>query len=278
MKKLLLNFYSIALAVFFSTTLFAQTAGTLTFSFTPVAKSPDYEPGTSKNYLAVWIQDNTGKFIKTKYATNKNVKESDHIPTWAKISSNGTNTNCTSTLCNIFDATTGATQTTFAKKTIVWDGKNVSGAANGTTVADGVITVKIEETWNHGTTGTAVKTYTFTKGANPDHQMPADDANFTGVMLDWVPLSGVGVNEINTENIRIAVSPNPSNGIFNVDFSSASNIKIINMLGVVIHEEKVDNAGAGTRSIDLSSFTNGIYFVNVQSGDASSNLKAILNK
>jgi hypothetical protein len=275
MKKQLLPLFAISLAICLSVNVFAQTAGTLTFSFTPITKSPGYS-GT-KNYLAVWIEDNTGKFVKTKLTSNKGL-QTDHMPTWCKSSSAGATTNCTSTLCNTTDATTGATQASFVAHTVIWDGKNVSGAANGIIVSDGVITVKIEETWNHGGTGTAVKTYTFTKGPNPDHQMPANDADFTSVMLDWVPLSGVGVNEINAENLRVAISPNPTNGIFNIDFSSASNIKIINMLGVVIHEEKVDKAGAGTKSFDLSSFTNGIYFVNVRSGDASSNFKVILNK
>ena len=44
--------------------LMAQTNGSMTFTFTQVAKSPCYQ-GT-KNVMAVWIQDNTGKFIKTK--------------------------------------------------------------------------------------------------------------------------------------------------------------------------------------------------------------------
>jgi len=274
MKKLLLDLSSIILAVFFSASVFAQTAGTLTVTFTPVAHSPGYS-GT-KNYLAVWIQDNTAKFVKTKLTSNKG-QQTDHLPTWCKSASAGATTNCTSTLCNTTDATTGATQANFVVHTVIWDGKNVSGTANGTTVADGVITVKIEETWNHGTTGTAVKTYTFTKGPNPDHQMPANDANFTGVMLDWKPASGTGVIDISA-NSGISIYPNPSTGIFNVDFMEATNIKVVNTLGIVVYDEKVEQSGNGTKSIDLSNFANGIYMINVLNGDVSSNHKVILNK
>ena len=247
----------------------AQTPGTLSFTFTPVTKSPGYS-GT-KNYLAVWIQDNTGKFIKTKYATNKGA-EADHLPTWAKISSNNATTNCTSASCNVVDATTSATLGSFTKKTMVWDGKNVSG----TTVADGVITVKIEECWNHG--GSATKTYTFTKGPNPDHQMPADDANFTGAMLDWLPTSTVNVDEVASVNPVINVYPNPTEGIFNVEFKNAQNIKVINSLGVVVYDEKVEQLTEGIKHIDLSHFSNGVYFINVSNGINSSNHKVLLNK
>lgn len=274
MKKRLRILSGIFLAVCLSVSAFAQTAGTLTFSFTPAAKSPGYE-GT-KNYLAVWIQTNTGAFVKAKlrYAS----KEVDHLPTYA-VNSGGTAGNCTATACNKTDATTGATLASFTAKKITWDGKNVNGTANGTTVADGVYKITIEECWNHGTTGTVVKSYTFTKGPNPDHQTPASDANFSGVVIDWLPASTTGIDETNSENPEIAVYPNPStNGIFNVDFNKASDIKIINTLGIVVYNEKVDQAGSGTRSIDLSNFANGIYMINVIDGNASSNYKVILNK
>ena len=70
MKKLLLT-TSIALGLFFSVNLSAQTAGTLTFTFTEVAKatSATYN-GNAQHVLAAWIQNTTGTgtgtFVKTK--------------------------------------------------------------------------------------------------------------------------------------------------------------------------------------------------------------------
>jgi hypothetical protein len=273
MKKSLLSLSGITLAVLLSANVFAQTAGTLTFSFTPVSHTPGYS-GT-KNYLAVWIQDNSGKFIRTKLATSKG-SESDHLPTWAKSASGGATTNCTSASCNTVDATTSATMASFAAKKIIWDGKT-GPIATATVVPDGVYKVTIEETWNHGTTGTAVKTYTFTKGTNPDHQMPANDANFTGVMLDWVPVSTTGVEDISAD-AAISVYPNPSNGLINIEFTKASSIRIINTLGTIVYDEKTGQDGYGTKSIDLSNFSNGVYIISIFNGEVQSNRKVMVNK
>ena len=273
MKKLLLNFAGIALTISLSTNLFAQTPGTLTFTFTPVSHS-GYS-GT-KNVLAVWIQTGTGGFVKTKlrYAGGGT---SDHLPTWA-VNSGGSAGNCLATACNKIDATTGATLSSFTTKTITWDGKNTNTVpANETTVADGTYKVTIQETWNHGTSGTVTTSYTFTKGPAPDHQTPANDANFTNIVLDWLPASTTSVESI-SENPEINVYPNPTNGIFNVAFSKASTIRVINILGVVVFEEKVEQSSAGTKSIDLTNFANGIYLINVSNDKRASNFRIILRK
>lgn len=183
MKKSLLDLAGTALAICFSVSVFAQTPGTLTCKFTPVAHSPCYS-GT-KSVMAVWIQTSAGGFVKSKLR-NVGSGTKDHLPSWA-VNSGGTAGNATAAACNITDATTGATLSSFTAKTITWDGKNVAGTANGTTVADGVYKVTIQETWNHGTASTVLVSYTFTKGPAPDHQAPPNDANFTNVTLDWIP-------------------------------------------------------------------------------------------
>lgn len=189
-KNILQNLAGIALSILFSANLLAQTAGTFTFSFTPVTMSPGYS-GT-KNVLAVWIQTSAGAFVKTKlrYAGGGT---SDHLPTWS-VNAGGTSGNCLATACNVTDATTGATLSSFTAKAVVWDGKNVSGTVNGTLVADGAYQITIQETWNHGTGGTVTTSFPFTKGPNPDHQTPANTANFTNIKLDWVPTSSSTLN------------------------------------------------------------------------------------
>lgn len=269
--RLTLPFIS-ALFVFFSADLSAQTAGTLTFSYTPVAHSPGYS-GT-RNTLAVWIQTNAGGFVKTKLRYAGGIT-SDHLPTWA-VNAGGPSTNCLSSSCNVTDATTGATLTTFAAKTFTWDGKGVNGTSNGTTVADGVYKVTIEECWNHGSTGITTRSYTFTKGPNADHQMPANNADFTGVMLDWVPSTN-GVENV-SEASEVRIYPNPSSdGIYHVDFGKASNVKVVNTLGMLVYNEKVE-PGAETKTVDLTNLSNGIYFIYVADGDKISKQKVVLNK
>ncbi len=274
MKRKLLKSACVLLLCCVSGSMFAQTSGTLTFSFTPTSHT-GYQ-GT-KNALAVWIQTSSGGFVKTKlrYAGAGN-GTSDHLPTWA-VNSGGTASNCMATACNKTDATTGATLTSFAAKTITWDGKNVSGTTNGTTVADGVYKVTIESTWNHGATGTTVVSYSFTKGPTAVHLTPAGDANFSNIKLDWVPASPNALEE-NTADQGISVYPNPTTGLFNVDYKQADVISVINVLGTVIAQEKINSLDAGTKSMDLSNFANGIYWINVSNKQGAWNYKIILNK
>lgn len=285
MKKSLLHLSGLALAMTVSANLFAQTAtpGTLTFTYTEVAKTPTYN-GTPQHSLAIWIQDGTGKFVKTKQVSCCMGSTLDHLPSYAIAASCGVYPGTTIKVpndkaCNKVDATSSATITTWqSNKVVTWDGKNTNGTANGTTVADGTYKVTIESCWNHGGTGTGiiVKSYTFTKGPNADHQTPADDAYFKGMKLDWVP-AGVGIDEA-TETQNINVYPNPTTGIFNVDFNKASKITVVNALGLVVYDQKVEETAAGTKSIDLSNFANGVYFIHVFNGDQSSPFKVILNQ
>lgn len=272
MKKLLFIIAGSTFIGCLSASIFAQTPGVLTFTFTPT--SHNGYSGT-KNVLAVWIQTSSGGFVKTKIRRVGNGTK-DHLPTWS-VNAGGSAGNAMSSSCNMTDASTGATLSSFTTKTITWDGKNVNGTSNGTVVTDAVYKVTIQETWDHGGSGTVLKSYTFTKGPNADHQTPANDANFTNITLDWVPSTNTGVESI-SENPGIAVYPNPTNGIFNVDYTKASNIKVINTLGAIVFEEKVEAFTSGSKSIDLTNLANGIYFIIVSNSNGTSNHKLILNK
>ena len=81
MKKLLLKITTIVVAVFIASNVSAQTPGTLTFTFTEIAKTPTYN-GNSQHVIAVWVQTSVGAFIKTKLRYAGGVT-ADHLPTWA---------------------------------------------------------------------------------------------------------------------------------------------------------------------------------------------------
>jgi len=267
----------------FSISLSAQTAGTLTLTYNqPVPTNP--APSYASSVLAVWIEDNAGTFIKTKMRfVGSGTK--DHLPTWA-VKSGGVASNATGLACNITDATTGATRkatttpTAFGSKTVVWDGKNVSGSVNGTTVADGIYKIWIESTWvdsgsnNHN----EIISFPFTKGPASVHLTPAGDAYINTITLDWVA-SGLGLENV-SEKTKVVVYPNPSNGVFYIDFKNEiNNIKVVNMLGQVVYDEKVAVTAAGTvKNIDLSNFENGIYIVNVSNNEGSSSYEVVLDK
>jgi hypothetical protein len=253
----------------------SQTAGSLTFSFTPVAPAVGTTYSGTRNALAVWIESSTGAFIKTKlrYAGPGN-GTSDHLPTWA-VKSGGTAANCVAAACNIVDATTGATLANYAAKTVIWDGKNVTAAVNGTIVPDGVYKVWIEESWNHGATGTIVTSFTFTKGAAADVQTPADQARFTGISLNWSP-APVGLETVETSNVSIF--PNPSAGIFHINYLKATNVSIVDASGKVIDQIAVDTTNAQGMSVDLSALNAGTYFISVFDGISYSSHEVVLTK
>ena len=270
MKKRLLQISSVVAAIFISASAMAQTAGTLTFSFTTTSHS-GYQ-GT-KNALAIWIQTGTGSFVKTyfRYAGAGGGTQ-DHLPTYA-VNSGGTSSNCLSTSCNKVGATTGATLPGATTKTFTWDGKD----ANGNLVADGTYKITIEQTWNHGTSGTVVKSYSFTKGPSPVVQNPTADANFTGVSLSWQPTSFAGIDE-NIISSDVKIHPNPSsNGIFTVEFLKAEKVEVMNISGEIILSEEV-KIGEVSKLINLSAFENGVYFICVKNANELSKQKVVLEK
>jgi hypothetical protein len=274
MKKSLLKLSGIVVAICISTSSFAQTTGTLTFNFTEVSKanSATYQ-SQGKHVLAVWIQSNSGTFTKTRLR-NAGGNTSDHLPVWA-VNSGGSASNCLSTNCNKVGATTGASLSSFGAHNFTWDGTDAT-AVVGANVPDGVYKVTIEETWNHGTSGTAVRSFTFTKGPNSDVQTPTTDANFSNISLSWNPAAS-GVEE-NTVNTRVKIYPNPSaDGIFIVEFAKANEISVIDAAGNTIFQSTVD-ANATSKAINLSQFSNGVYFINVVDGDRSSQQKVVLEK
>lgn len=268
MKNIITKLSMAAATVILSASAIAQTNGTLTFTFTQVTHSPCYTG--SKNVLAVWIQTSTGAFVKTKIR-NAGGGTKDHLPTFA-TNSGGASNNCIAANCNVVGATSGATLSSFGTKTITWDGTDATGAL----VPDGTYKVTIQETWNHGGTSTATKSYTFVKGPNSDIQTPATDANFSNVSLQWLP-SGAGIDE-NNALTGVTVYPNPStDGLFNIDYAKATSVKVLNTVGEEIYAQDLVNE-SGTISIDLTSFKNGLYFIYISDGILTTERKIVLNK
>jgi hypothetical protein len=267
MIKMIAKLTSVLASVCFTLTAFGQTSGNLTFSYTPTSHT-GYS-GT-KNVLAIWIQTSTGTFVKTKVRRVGNGTK-DHLPTWAS-NSGGSAANALGAGCNTVSASTGATLSSFTTQNITWDGTDV----NGNVVADGTYKVTIQSTWNHGSGATVTRSFTFTKGASADIQTPTADANFTNISLAWNP-SAAGIEE--TAGVEgVTVYPNPSaDGIFTVEFDKATSIKVVDVLGNTLSEEKLD-ATTDTKTVDLSAYSNGVYFIYVYEGNKSGKYKVVLEK
>ncbi len=265
MKNNFLSIVAFAIILCITSVGNAQTVGTLTLTYTPTAHS-GYSG--AKNVLAIWIQDANGAFVKSLYRRAGNGTK-DHLPTWA-VNSGGAANNCMSANCNVVSASTGATLTSYTQKNLTWDGTDVTG----NTVDDGVYKITVESTWAHGAGGGAVRSFTFNKSSNDELQNPADDSNFTGISVNWVVASGAGISENGLS--AVMVYPNPStDGALSIDYQSATDFSIIDLLGNVLFEGQLD-VSTKTKTIDVSKFTAGIYFVKVSDGTLSTTKKVMI--
>jgi len=234
MKKILL----MLLTFCFSAGLInAQTSGTLSVSVATSSTGGNFAP---KNIVAIWIEDNSGKFVKTLLAYANTRKA--YLNTWK------TSTTTAGSAYNTTDAVSGATQSSHATRICTWNGTDYSGKQ----VADGDYKVRMELTDKNATGNIA--SYTFTKGATTQKLSPADVPSFSSVVINWTTT----VTGIDPELIRssISVYPNPGSGQFNVKGENFQNLKVTNIAGKIVLISQFP-------SFDISNQPNGIYFVSV---------------
>ena len=83
--------------------------------------------------------------------------------------------------------------------------------------------------------------------------------------LDIEVNSALSINE--TSKVSMTIAPNPSSDYFVVNTSNADNgtIKIVDVLGNVISEERMT---AASKKINVSNYRNGVYFVIIESENA----------
>ncbi|MBF2707537.1 T9SS type A sorting domain-containing protein [Flavobacterium soyangense] len=285
MKTKLLSLALFAFALFFSASLFAQTAGSMTFNFTTVKQG-----SATKQVDAVWIENAVGIFIKTNLLYIGD-GTSDHLPQFSlKSGANGIATNGNggvqdATTGNTINAITGATRTSstaplaWGPYSVSWDGK--TGATTPVLVPDGSYKVWVEMAWIDGTPDTHdfINTgYSFTKGASIATTNPANAGPLSAMTLTWTP-SALSLDSV--YKTKIAIYPNPSNGIINVQYNDipVSNIDVVNVLGQIVKSLKIDSSKSETsQSIDLSGNANGLYIINVSTNETSSSYKVVLDK
>ncbi len=103
--------------------------------------------------------------------------------------------------------------------------------------------------------------------------------------LSWTPLvtwtqptnrleGGTSINNLD-------VYPNPSRDVFNVAFTSEDvqdlEVRVINVVGEVVYTENLQQfVGEYTKSIDLATYTKGVYFLEITTNNGVVNKKLIL--
>jgi hypothetical protein len=254
-----LSISAVLIGLLLSGVSIAQTPGTLTFTYTPVAHSGNWG---EKHVLAVWIQDNTDSFIRTKFRYWGSGTD-DHLPNW-EANSNG----------NITDAVTGATLTSYSTKSFTWDGTDLDGIL----LPDGDYKITIEECWSHGPSN-VTKSFTFTKNETGSQLTPEDDADFTDVIIDWMPVA-TGIPSVEHKE-TFTVFPNPAQNKVYINFfdnAAACDIYIVNTLGQEVYSEREDKTYTGIKIIDLSTLENGTYFINIEMNSEIHTIPLVLFK
>ena len=80
---------------------------------------------------------------------------------------------------------------------------------------------------------------------------------------------------------NLEVYPNPSRDVFNVTFTSEDvqdlEVRVINLVGEVVYTENLKQfVGEYTKSIDLATYTKGVYFLEITTNNGVVNKKLIL--
>ena len=260
-KRAIAGFISLIVFLSLSIGVHAQTAGSLTFSCTTSAPSANWG---NKHVLAVWIENaqNPSAFIKTN---SKYGHEDDHLTSWVAKSG-----------YNLVDAVSGATLSSYGKQSVIWDGTD----KNHNVVVDGDYKVFIEMGWGKDKVAQhSVMSFSFTKSNSTVNLTPTGNSNYSDVSIDWVPAVTL-INSVDNPD-AISVFPNPTKGIINLNFSgnqSSASVIVENSVGVSVYRNKIESGFSGLLNIDLSSCSNGLYFVKIVDSDKQFVYKVILNK
>lgn len=240
MKKI---FFLIPVSFLFACMLTAQTAGTLTVSFTTSSAGGEYSP---RNVLAVWIEDDQGSFVKT-LLVNANRRET-HLNNWQA------STNAAGSEFNHTDAITGATNPNYGARTCSWDGTDISSQL----VADGTYILKMELT-DKNSTGNLTEV-SFLKGSDPQSITPENAPSFSSIAIDWAfPVTDVQtVISLN----EYKVFPNPSTGMIHIRGKNIIETEVCDFTGKRIFKTNISE-------IDLGNYPSGIYWFKIRTEEGS---------
>lgn len=231
----------------------AQTAGRLTVTLTTGPAGGPYAP---RNILAIWIEDNSGKFVKTLLAYANTRKT--HLNTWEA------STTAVNSTFNVVDATPGATQSSHGTRTCQWNGTDYSGKL----VADGDYKIRMELTDQNATGNTA--SFTFAKGPTARKLTPSDVLpSFSVITLDWTgaaTATNPGLSQSNT----IVVYPNPGSGLFTALGDNIVYVEVSNLAGKIV-------CTSTSPVFDISDQPKGIYFARVKTNKETVVRKIIRN-
>ena len=166
--------------------------------------------------------------------------------------------------CGAFSVTvTGTNATSFTSQ---------DGSASATVYAGGT-TGPYTYQWNTGDATPSISGLRL--GA---YVVTVTDAGGTCFAWGYFPANGItGVEHIESSGSSADVYPNPSNGLFKVDFKAAEKtvIQVYNVIGVLVYSKETADV---SNSIDLSGFEQGIYSLRTVSKNNTSVKQIVITK
>ena len=138
------------------------------------------------------------------------------------------------------------------------------------------------------TTGTPPYTYLWNTGETTQSILPDSSGTYYCVITDANGCSDWSnqyiytmTNIENVASINMLLYPNPTRGLLNIEFDNIDNkissVSVVNVLGDKIYNDNLDNKKSKYSSqIDLSKYSNGIYFVRLKTKDGFVTKKLIL--
>ncbi|MCC5923420.1 MAG: T9SS type A sorting domain-containing protein, partial [Crocinitomicaceae bacterium] len=108
--------------------------------------------------------------------------------------------------------------------------------------------------------------------------------DMNALMIRPSSVSYLNTNELTNSSFKLNAFPNPAVNqttiAFELENASDVNITVTDMSGKVMLNEVMLNAGAGKNELNISTanFANGMYFLNLSSGNINAQKKIVVNK
>lgn len=150
----------------------------------------------------------------------------------------------------------------------------VSASASNPTICTGESTTitttgAATYTWSTGSNSTSIvvsPTTTTSYSVNGQNGSCSGNASLS-IVVD--PCTGIKENK---SEVHFLIYPNPSNEIVNVNVEKISGLQIIDMLGKIVLETKLQNLN---NTINISHLSNGVYYFKLKQGDVTAVKKIV---
>jgi PKD repeat protein len=203
----------------------------------------------------------------------------------------GSPPNCTDTLCQVITvscipAPSPTCQANFTNTSCSNGQMTFYSISTGTISNPGTTTYTWTSLPNPPPNGSAPYTATICLiMANHNTVSPVNTCSSSVCRTVHIDCAGIGFEEFAIDHASIKIFPNPSDGLFTVDFnqtnlnSSIIDIKVYNLLGELVHRSTKDvYKDEKYKEINLQALANGAYYLRLTSGDNIYSVKLVIAK